>query len=109
MSQAKPLALIKRHRPTPGVGHYENASELYIKMTQTRTKGLTSLSMDKMPKLGYQPRQMYPDPCGDSLNEFVARSDYFRWSNAGKGENAHNFAQVVDRDKISFLKEQHQM
>ena len=75
-------------------------------MTQPASKGLTSLSMNKMPKIGFQPRQPYPEACGDDLDDFVARRDYFRWSNAGKGSNAHNFAQVVERDRISFLKEQ---
>ena len=61
--------------------------------------------MDKMPKIAFKPRTLYPDPKGDNINEFIARSDYFRWSNAGKGSNAHNFAKVIDRDKVTLFKE----
>ena len=62
--------------------------------------------MDKMPKIGFKPKKLNPEACGDDLEDFITRQDYFKWSNAAKGVNAHNFGQVVERDKISFLKEQ---
>ena len=48
---SKSLAHAKRCRPVPGVGYYDGVASSYIKMTQSQAIGLSSLSLDKLPRL----------------------------------------------------------
>jgi len=75
----KPLAIIKRTRPTPGVGHYDDVPSLYIKMTQPKAKGLTALSMDKIPKIGFVPPSLAPESSIDA-NDLQNKQDFFKYS-----------------------------
>ena len=75
----KPLAIMKRSMPTPGVGHYDDVPGLYIKMTQPKAKGLTALSMDKIPKIGFVPPTLAPEASIDA-DDLQNKQDFFKYS-----------------------------
>ena len=98
------LALLKRDRPTPGVGHYDDINGDYLKVYYPRSKALCSLSLDKIPKMGFVPSQLSPDP--DPHSDLLQnRKDYFRWSQAGTNKN-FDISQIIERDRVSFIKSQ---
>lgn len=98
------LALLKRHRPIPGVGHYDDINGDYLKVVYPRSKALCSLSTDKIPKMGFVPSQLSPDP-DPTTNNLQTRKDYFRWSQAGTNKN-FDISKIIERDKVSFIKTQ---
>ena len=104
LKKAVPLSIVKRTKPVPPVGYYDDVSDLYIRTTQPKAKGLTSLSSDKLPKFIFKPRDLHPEPT-DNLAEFQQRQEFFRWNQARTGQNTHDFSQVPDRAKTHFLRE----
>ena len=77
------MALVKRTRPIPAVGHYDNTADLYIRFTQPRVKTLYSQSQDKIPKAAFKPRDLHPEPTQD-LEHLMDTETYFKFSNSNK-------------------------
>ena len=67
--KAIPLAMVKRAKPVPPVGYYEDVADTYIRTTMPKVKGLASLSSDKLPKFIFKPKELHPEPT-DDLVEF---------------------------------------
>ena len=90
----------------PGVGHYDQVSDTYIKMTQQKVKGLKSISSDKEPRMGFlEGRESAADAdAGANLDVFLERKDFFRYDQANKG--GQDFSLLVDREKVLFLRKQ---
>lgn len=69
--KGKPLAIVKRTRPTPPVGHYEATSSL----THPRTRSVIPLSKDKQPKVSFKPKLLNPEPDTTDLEKYLTRID----------------------------------
>ena len=62
-----PLAMVKRAKPVPPVGYYEDVADTYIRTTMPKAKGLASLSSDKLPKFIFKPKELHPEPTEDLI------------------------------------------
>ena len=60
--------------------------------------------MDKIPKIGFVPKPLNPDPNPNS-SILMQQTDYFRWSQANTNKN-FDISQIVERDRVSFIKQQ---
>lgn len=106
--KAIPLSIIKRSKPVPPVGYYDNVCEAYIRTTQPKATGIKSLSSDKLPKFAFKPKELNPEPT-ENLNEFEHKLQYFRWNQARTGQNTHDFSVVPNRAKTHFLRKQNDL
>lgn len=93
---------MKRNLANPGAGHYDRVADSYIKYTMPKAKQPVAMSLDKLKRKAFPIQDLAPD-ASNNVNKLTGTADYCRYSQAGMN---HDFSQVVDRDKVIFLKSQ---